>query len=257
MNEVSDKGRLFVANCSLFLFIAGLLVPFIIAVLVLLLDGPKLSLDTKVTAHVLAVGFGVIAEVLALILGIIGRRHLSGKVGKNGSTSVLLGAVLAAVGWSFYSSAGSAPPPNGPLVRKEPDASEEAAAIRALIPAAAGMRNADMDTVDKIAAAGTVPRFNALQEHTLSVILMVYGIHPPGLYEAQAEELRFGPNAGGESLAKEIRRTRQLGYYSMIQPDRITDFTCKVDGKTAKGIVSFKVPDLYQGRVPPWFVTRA
>jgi hypothetical protein len=50
-------------------------------------------------------------------------------------------------------------------------------------------------------------------------------------------------------LARESGRTQQLGYYSMIQPDRITDFTCEVDGDRAQGTVSFKVPELYAGTV--------
>ena len=35
----------------------------------------------------------------------------------------------------------------------------------------------------------------------------------------------------------------------MIHADRITRFTCKVDGDKATGVADFEVPTLYQGRV--------
>ena len=35
----------------------------------------------------------------------------------------------------------------------------------------------------------------------------------------------------------------------MIQQDRITDVTCEVDGKSATGTVSYKVPGMYSGEV--------
>jgi hypothetical protein len=87
---------LFVARCSLVLFIAGLVVPFVIAGLVVAFSRLPPS-DTERTAAILAVGFGLIAEVLALICGIVGRRHLSGKIGMIGA-AVMLVLVVAALG---------------------------------------------------------------------------------------------------------------------------------------------------------------
>jgi len=75
MNEVNDKGRLFVASSSLFLFIAGLSVPCIIAVVIPILNP---SAGASHVAFVLALGFGFFAEVLAYILGFIGQRHVPG-----------------------------------------------------------------------------------------------------------------------------------------------------------------------------------
>jgi hypothetical protein len=109
MTHADDKDRLFIANCSLFLFIAGLLVPFIIAVLVLLLEGPK-------ETYLLALGFGFIAELLALFLGNAGGQHFSGKVGKNGAMSIvaLLLVLFFAALISWF---GDVPP--SPSVRPE------------------------------------------------------------------------------------------------------------------------------------------
>ena len=57
-------------------------------------------------------------------------------------------------------------------------------------------------------------------------------------------------------LAAEIYRVRRigsliipLGPVTAIHAERITDFTCTVDDDDAQGTVSFKVPDLYQGKV--------
>lgn len=130
------------------------------------------------------------------------------------------------------------------------DATAEAATtIRSMIPATAGMREGDMATVDKLAAAETTPNVDTFKSKPLSVMLMAYKIQPPGLYKAQAEEFCFEVPVSAEALLEEIRRSRNSGYYSMIQPDRITDFTCEVDGNMAKGVVSFKVPHLYEGKV--------
>jgi hypothetical protein len=102
MNESNHRERLFVARCSLVLFIGGLLVPFIIAVMVFAVSGRHLSEDAKNIAGVLAVGFGSIAEILALICGIIGRRHLSGKIGMIGAIVVLVIAPALAIVLALY-----------------------------------------------------------------------------------------------------------------------------------------------------------
>jgi 4-amino-4-deoxy-L-arabinose transferase-like glycosyltransferase len=94
MNESNDKERLFVARCSLVLFIAGLVVPFVIAGLVVAVSRLSPS-DTERIAAILAVGFGLIAEVLAVICGIFGRRHLSGKIGMIGAAVIVVLVVLA------------------------------------------------------------------------------------------------------------------------------------------------------------------
>jgi hypothetical protein len=93
MNDAHDTERLFVARCSLVLFVAGLLVPLIIGVVVLALSQPSFSQRAEATAAFLALGFGLIAEVLALVLGIAGRRHLSGKIGMIGAITIIVMAL--------------------------------------------------------------------------------------------------------------------------------------------------------------------
>lgn len=102
MDDHHDTERLFVGRCALILFIGGLLVPFLLAVLVLTAGGADLSSGARDTAYALSFGFGLVAELLALILGTIGRRHLSGKTAQVGlivllAASLVVGASASAV----------------------------------------------------------------------------------------------------------------------------------------------------------------
>jgi len=124
-----------------------------------------------------------------------------------------------------------------------------AATIRRLIPAAAGSR---AEILCALARSPTTPKpAELLADPAVSAIVMIYKIHPPGVYEDQAEEFRFDMQGAPKpsAMARELFRSKYLGYYSMIHADRITDFTCEVDGETAKGSVSFEVPGLWAGKV--------
>ena len=119
MNDATDKDRLFIAKCSLVLFIVGLLVPFIILV-ILDFRETELASETKQNIQNLAFGFCAIAEVLAVVLGFAGQRHLSGKIGMFGPIVVFV-LVIALVIWEFLGSSGpqefDAPSP--PVVAEE------------------------------------------------------------------------------------------------------------------------------------------
>ena len=74
-----------------------------------------------------------------------------------------------------------------------------AATIRRLIPAAAGSR---AEILCAIARSPTTPKpSELLVDPALSTIVMMYRIHPPGLYEAHAEEFRFDTRRGLQSRA--------------------------------------------------------
>ena len=135
--------------------------------------------------------------------------------------------------------------------KKKPTDAEE---IRKLVPFAAGMKLGDMD---KLATATTSPKPSDLKSKTLTLMLLTVKVNEDD--EKARAEFRFqGVNSPKPSeLAEEINRSVRgagrfrfaLGPVTMIHADRITDFTCKVDGDSAKGTVSFKVPKLYQGKV--------
>jgi hypothetical protein len=101
MNNEHDTERLFVGRCALMLFIGGLLIPLILAILVFALAGANVPSGAKDFAYGLCFGFGLVAEVLALILGTIGRRHLSGKTAQ-------VGVIVLLVAWVVLGVLGSA-----------------------------------------------------------------------------------------------------------------------------------------------------
>jgi len=97
MNDTNDQQRSSVAKWALFLFIFGLLAPFVLILLVLAFSPAKRPWDAVEQAVPFAVALGVIAEVLALILGIVGRRHVAGKIAWIGAAVVVVVAALAAL----------------------------------------------------------------------------------------------------------------------------------------------------------------
>ena len=95
MNDANDKDRMFVANCCLFLFIAGLYVPHFIGVV-------RSIFSLPVESYIWAHRFGFLAEVMAVILGFFGRRHFTGKVGMYGGVS-LIALEIASILWTYFS----------------------------------------------------------------------------------------------------------------------------------------------------------
>lgn len=80
----------FLARTALILFIAGITIPFLIAIF---------------ASDEIAMGFGLVSEVLALILGALSWRHRLGKVTVVG-VSVLL--ALSGINYVLFLKAGSA-----------------------------------------------------------------------------------------------------------------------------------------------------
>ena len=84
-----------VAWLALGLFIAGFLLPLVIyAILVSRLLGLSHQFAVNVTA-----GIGAVCELLAVILGVIGWRHLPAKVAAGGAGVVFGLVMFAAVAW--------------------------------------------------------------------------------------------------------------------------------------------------------------
>ncbi len=87
MDAEATNDRRVLALWALALFVVGLLMPFLIA-----LFAPSDA----------AIGFGVVAELLALLFGTMGWRHLAGKVATIGVALLL---VIAAINYVFYTRA--------------------------------------------------------------------------------------------------------------------------------------------------------
>ena len=93
------------AQWALFLFIFGLLAPFVLILLVLALSEARSLAIAAEEAAPFAAALGIIAEVLALILGIIGRGHVAGKIAWIGVV-VVLGVAFVAASYEFLRSSG-------------------------------------------------------------------------------------------------------------------------------------------------------
>ncbi len=97
MDEPRISPRLAIARFSLVLSIIGVLVPILTTVailhsheLILINWGNRRPHPGVDAAFFLGIGIGSLCEASALLLGIAGRRHLSGKVGMIGSLIVLV-----------------------------------------------------------------------------------------------------------------------------------------------------------------------
>ncbi len=106
MIAANDKETAFLARSALVLWFVGLLLPFVIAAMILASSGPNLSPATENTAASLGFGFGFVALALALAFGIVGRRHLTGRIAIRGAIAILAVAVALMVAWSFFGGVG-------------------------------------------------------------------------------------------------------------------------------------------------------
>lgn len=131
-------------------------------------------------------------------------------------------------------------------------AAEDAMQIRQLIPAAAAMSKADMDKL----ATSNAPSYDDIEDKSLTLQLFAMKLNRDRTEEQLAEYRTLADVPKPSDLAAEIYRVRRigrlvipLGPITAIHAERITDFTCELDGDQARGTVTYKVPDLYQGKV--------
>lgn len=163
-----------------------------------------------------------------------------------GRNMLLLGlAVLAGCG-KKSSQQGKAP---------EPDPAAEQAAceeIRTLIPAAAGNPYKELAVVFSSALA---PSPDDTDNQTLTWWLM-FGLKPeqnedPAVTKAKREDFDIFSNSTPDptALVRALSKGKDQGLGTVIHSSYITDFTCKIEGESATGVVSFKADNVYQGRV--------
>ena len=100
MNDIDDNQRVGIGKWALVLFVIGLLVPILILA----------RSQSHHGAVKIAIGFGLIAEGLALVFGILGRKFLYGRIGMIGAIVVMgLVLVLVAVCHHRHKSPGNGP----------------------------------------------------------------------------------------------------------------------------------------------------
>ena len=106
----------------------------------------------------------------------------------------------------------------------------------------------------KVAGSEKALELTDLEDQSLTFMLFVFLASDKEKKQADFQPLmegEFGPVSIANEVGRVRRRDRRLIPYepmTCIHLDRITDCTCKIDGDTATGTVSFKVPGLYEGK---------
>jgi RNA polymerase sigma factor (sigma-70 family) len=122
---------------------------------------------------------------------------------------------------------------------------DAATAIRALIPQASSSSNADCQ---KLAAVGA-PDPATLENQSLSLVLVTTDSEKVKEEAATKNFRLLMEPVRPDLLAKALSRSEAKGYCTLLQPEFITDVSCRVKGNEATGVVSFHADKLYEGRV--------
>ena len=115
-----------------------------------------------------------------------------------------------------------------------------------LIPQAASIANKDFEILSK------TPGPKKIESETLSLVL--FSLNPYEKAEtnpAVSNDFKYLTEQFPKpsTIAEAMWRSKSNGYATMIQPDFITDCTCKTENGTATGTVSFTAEGLYTGAV--------
>ena len=94
MTDANDRQSEVIAKIAFFLMIGGWLVQLIISVLVILLPDSNSGSNLSEIVGLLLVGFALLSEVLALVLGIVCRQHRLGMIAMTGACTFLVLAAL-------------------------------------------------------------------------------------------------------------------------------------------------------------------
>jgi hypothetical protein len=120
---------------------------------------------------------------------------------------------------------------------------------KALIPEAAGM---PAEELQKLTAGEDFKNFKSAKGYSLTWGILNYTPKPMDTDPVSFHFLGESPNpariasaiAGPKDKDGKFRKTA-----TVIQPEYITDCTCKIEGDTATGTVSFKAEKAYQGKI--------
>ena len=115
---------------------------------------------------------------------------------------------------------------------------------RSLTPAAAAISNEDFQKLQ------ANPSRDAIQNKSLSLILMMLDVRDQSHEETSDFRFLVEGSPKPSEIAAAMSPSRSKGYFSMIQPDYITE--CKITDSTeenAQGKITFNAPKLYTGSV--------
>jgi hypothetical protein len=135
-----------------------------------------------------------------------------------------------------------------PALRAADDFTAEKA--KALIPEAAGM---PAEEFQKLAENPVIDNFKSARGDSLTWWMLTYQPGPdtpknPTSFKFLGESVNPAALANAISGPKD-KNGKVRAVSTLIHPEYITDCTCKVDGDTATGTVSFKAEKAYEGKV--------
>jgi hypothetical protein len=115
-------------------------------------------------------------------------------------------------------------------------------AIKALIPEASSIANADLQRLQE-GWAGV----EQMENQSLTLVLMS---PTEPMADAGAARRDFEVLSDDRDKVRGApHKSQAKGYGTLIQPEFITDFECRVKGDTATGVVAFQAETLYRGQV--------
>ncbi len=113
--------------------------------------------------------------------------------------------------------------------------------IRDLIPKAA---SCSISQLENITSESKLKDFD---NHTLTLLFMFLEPTKGDRKESDLQIITDSPRP--KDLAEAISKSKEKGYGTVIQPDYIKEFSCKIKGDKAGGAISFEAEKLYKGKV--------
>ena len=137
-----------------------------------------------------------------------------------------------------------------PAVRAADEGALTPEKAKALIPEAAGM---PADELRELSGTADPAKFRSAKGHSLTWWLLTYVPGPdapknPTSFKFLGDALNPAKTASALAGPKD-KDGKHRAYASLIHPEYITDVTCKADGDTATGTVTFKAEKVYEGKV--------
>jgi biopolymer transport protein ExbD len=139
----------------------------------------------------------------------------------------------------------------GTLVLPDVAVADDSSEVRSLLPAAAGIPNAQLQ---KLATSPTAPKISEEDNQPLSLLCLTLSFNAVHASRGELERaFRFatpgGRNPKPSEIAEVMARTKLLGFYTMIHSQTVRKVTCEVKGDVATGIVEFVAANLFEARV--------
>jgi hypothetical protein len=124
---------------------------------------------------------------------------------------------------------------------------------KALIPEAAGMPAEEFQKLATLGSVDDVKKFKSAKGYSLTWGIMNYAPDPNTPQNPTSFQF-FGDSINPADIARAISGPKgNDGKFrktaTIIQPEYITDCTCKMAGDTATGTVSFKAEKAYEGKI--------